>query len=475
MTIESHPASRATPIQTLPNELLAEIFKAGASEPRAGSADCDIPFPCVVSSINRHWREVALSSPDIWTNVVISNIQPFTLPALCIKRASNKPLHAFINIWDVENFHCAAVSSLLRLGNVNRLTITATYSILRSCYFAYFCRIIEICSTQLEFIECTFVDNSDVAHLTVHDRIITAIIYAFFWDIRRPHLGSLKLHGVVGILNSPFLVAISSRLSMLDKTLSLTKLCLDFDYASVSFTKPDWAGFKGLLSCCKCLEELVMYGDILPLPLDISTHNIISLRSLHTLALRWPCDAKSHDLEKLIRCIRAPSLTYLELVDVHCNDLNNLSRSSHLPLYPNLHTLRLGRHASQWEVLCPEFYQFFCSVGELQLARSDYHHLLPESLEDEGQLAWWPALDILSYDGSDFDWLYGVVRSRASLGRPLRRVHLSRHRFQRAQLDRLKEWVTLESMVDCDSVLISVNPIVDLEDMPDMSCLLEGM
>ncbi|KZP24951.1 hypothetical protein FIBSPDRAFT_734683, partial [Athelia psychrophila] len=62
----SYPAIRA-PIDTLPNELLSDIFTMGAASP---PSDWDqLPFPLLVSGISRRWREAAISSPPLWSQL----------------------------------------------------------------------------------------------------------------------------------------------------------------------------------------------------------------------------------------------------------------------------------------------------------------------------------------------------------------------------------------------------------------------
>ncbi|KZP28587.1 hypothetical protein FIBSPDRAFT_927387 [Athelia psychrophila] len=57
------------PIDTLPNELLSNIFTMGAA---SGPPPLDmeqLPFAFLVSSISRRWREAAISSPPLWSQL----------------------------------------------------------------------------------------------------------------------------------------------------------------------------------------------------------------------------------------------------------------------------------------------------------------------------------------------------------------------------------------------------------------------
>jgi hypothetical protein len=74
MNVENEPiyantAGSLSQIQTLPNELLSAIFRAGSQSKVASTFG--LPFPLLVSKINRHWRAVALNSPNIWCNIQV--------------------------------------------------------------------------------------------------------------------------------------------------------------------------------------------------------------------------------------------------------------------------------------------------------------------------------------------------------------------------------------------------------------------
>ncbi|KZP24952.1 hypothetical protein FIBSPDRAFT_929526 [Athelia psychrophila] len=62
----SYHAARA-PIDTLPNELLSNIFTMGAASPPSYWGR--LPFALLVSSISRRWRETAISAPPLWSQL----------------------------------------------------------------------------------------------------------------------------------------------------------------------------------------------------------------------------------------------------------------------------------------------------------------------------------------------------------------------------------------------------------------------
>jgi len=55
-------------IDSLPNEILAEIFEAGVSISK--DQHRTLPFQCAISGVNRRWRMVAVSTPRLWNTIL---------------------------------------------------------------------------------------------------------------------------------------------------------------------------------------------------------------------------------------------------------------------------------------------------------------------------------------------------------------------------------------------------------------------
>src|ERR1700719_1541455 len=73
-------------IHSLPNEILIAIFKAGSLFPLCGG---QFPFLLLVASVNRHWRDVAINSPNLWTNVIFSPLLPVKAVPMWIDRSKS--------------------------------------------------------------------------------------------------------------------------------------------------------------------------------------------------------------------------------------------------------------------------------------------------------------------------------------------------------------------------------------------------
>lgn len=84
---------RAT-ISVLPNELLGAIFELGHSSQELD--DCH--FEILVSSVSRHWRDVALRTPRLWNIISRRFEQRLERIAVYLNRSKSVPIHLRISI-----------------------------------------------------------------------------------------------------------------------------------------------------------------------------------------------------------------------------------------------------------------------------------------------------------------------------------------------------------------------------------------
>ena len=101
-------------MQSVPDDVLAEIFQAGASmhrDPVDRVYIDDLPilqFPCLVSSVSRRWRDIALSSPRLW-----SRMTNHEGPSLWIERSGACLLDITISVsWDGSGFASSLQSAM---------------------------------------------------------------------------------------------------------------------------------------------------------------------------------------------------------------------------------------------------------------------------------------------------------------------------------------------------------------------------
>src|ERR1700692_4208520 len=70
-------SNRTAPVASVPNEILSAIFHAGCLLPRSDpSFDNKLwepPFEILVSQVTQHWRNVAIATPGLWTQIYVPN------------------------------------------------------------------------------------------------------------------------------------------------------------------------------------------------------------------------------------------------------------------------------------------------------------------------------------------------------------------------------------------------------------------
>ncbi|KAH0832320.1 hypothetical protein J3R83DRAFT_13332 [Lanmaoa asiatica] len=118
-------------INNLPPELLSHIFEIGADNEEADDNDSDVdmteeldddeeetddeggsdvtgssdfsapwpPFPVVVSHVCRHWRNIAFSTPSLWTTIVVppEARPPYEPVSLLLERSKGVPIDIYIS------------------------------------------------------------------------------------------------------------------------------------------------------------------------------------------------------------------------------------------------------------------------------------------------------------------------------------------------------------------------------------------
>ncbi|KAG6379297.1 hypothetical protein JVT61DRAFT_11752 [Boletus reticuloceps] len=80
-----------------------EIDVDSDSDPTSGSSLCLYQFRVVVSLVCRHWRNIAISTPSLWTNIEVQTdlLPPYDLVSKLLKRSQNLPLDILLNC----NYH----------------------------------------------------------------------------------------------------------------------------------------------------------------------------------------------------------------------------------------------------------------------------------------------------------------------------------------------------------------------------------
>jgi F-box-like len=125
-------------MQSVPDDVLAEIFQAGTLLCRDSVDDHAVgfdftpklPFPNLVSSVSRRWRDVALSSPRLWTTIVFNcdRMTNYEGPSLWIERSGACLLDITIsvspwNFWEPSDLKSAMDQIIPHISRWYRFTV----------------------------------------------------------------------------------------------------------------------------------------------------------------------------------------------------------------------------------------------------------------------------------------------------------------------------------------------------------------
>ena len=406
------PNSTRPFIDSLPNELLSAIFKAGqqTSNPsfRGG-----LPFPLLVSSVSRHWRDVALSYHDLWTSIDVSFEAPVEYARLWFERSQPCLVNLTINIRHRRHYTLYATRHdsiggdpfrrLLResAGRVGRLTVVADSAI----------------------------DIIDVLDVLSHPNTV-------FVFLNQLHLYASHYSKSLGDSQQSIdLVAPSLRgLRLCQFKLQHLPLLPNLTYLEISRTIPEPQQFRTFMSGSPSLSHLILSG-FPQRDLEPASGAIIHAPCLRFLAF----DSTSHYGQKcdcILSYLSMPNLEYLEMQgDGYLAPVLTKHFQMHQPQSRILSTLRtlslegflLGTgDQSVLRTVCP-------MVTELHLGRTTDIHCLVGAFDDSGGRATstsnqtasdcaflWPHLKCLTlHDDTsswNFVWLARAISSRHAAG-----------------------------------------------------------
>jgi|ERR1700722_9848214 len=117
---------RFVDIHSLPNELLTSIFHEGAL---MRTRHQNLPFPQLVSSINRHWREVAINFPELWCHGILFTYRcPTKVTSTWIQRSKSCMLDVTFDVcskWfaEIKGWEILSIMIMPHIGRWRRLVI----------------------------------------------------------------------------------------------------------------------------------------------------------------------------------------------------------------------------------------------------------------------------------------------------------------------------------------------------------------
>ena len=433
-------------IKNLPPELLSRIFEVGSAENDSegdgeknadaiGSSAPWLSFQIVVSHVCRHWRNVAISAPSLWTRIDVTlEARPlYESVSTRLERSKGLPIDIHVNcephdrVCDVEppdDIDLEFLFSLL-IPHIYRWR-TVKVSVSEYHHMTAFLNAVsdssipaapQLTSLGLYYIEKDeYEDFSMSGHLTL------------FGD-SAPLLTRLVLWGVHVDWDQPWITSASK----------LTDLELAFH---AEYVRPSWAPFASILRGASALEKLSLRGSgpsgnphewfIEPTPGSPADLNA-PLQLLHVTDLTLAFHSQARAIGLLHKfCL--PALKHLVL-EFYKGDYTEFVRelarpatSLSLPsaqkqrsLLRNLETLKIAGLPCLTE--CVEtLYSGLRNLTSLSLSLS---HLSEMFLVLTGpHNTWLPRLVTLYVSGTCSDAICKVVRERKEAGVPLNSLYV---------------------------------------------------
>lgn len=316
------------PIHLLPNELLAKVFQAGTRDWAASSsAASTLPFPILISGVCQHWREVAITCPDLWSTIHVP---------ICSSSTGTPP--AWVQAW-MDRSKSVPLTIILDIPLYsNRLTQAA----LLSTMIKYPTRRVDIRSRNDDEsnVHRLFMDVLQGSHQNKYEQISLC-----FQEHRRGRARFTREENVIreewGCLPNCLASFKVSKLRVIGLAVyppqfpnltSLTVWDMEATFLELRDLFSESPGLTNLVLC-----RLRVSPTSLP-PADVGAS--ITLPSLQRLAVSFVRDSSNPSDIYPLRYLRLPNLSYLEI-----NGDSNISLASafedSLSSSDRLHTLIL--------------------------------------------------------------------------------------------------------------------------------------
>lgn len=412
--------NRSAPVASIPNEILSAVFEADNQSTSS--------FGITVSHVTRHWRNVAMNTPSLWTCIDISNqIHNLDMVEMNLTRSGNLPLDIYIYL----TTRSPSISSIMRaitphIGRWRWLDILCDLScrslspVLNSLHSS--------CAPLLESVniisllsEGPPVIEGDSIYDEDHDE---EDVNASVHEILTGGAASLKTIRLNGVCLSDCLPPLSM----------VTKLHI---YHTTEMPLP-YTKFCTIFGGLPALTHLFLYNYHVELSAgSISSALFPSLSALHIL--------KSDDAESdptLLAIISAPRLKHL-FIDQFCDGVmeglvQNSGWSTTSPRYPSLSSLTLvlskNLEPATWRLV----EQSFATVTSLAVFCAQTDQLSevlnePSSNPLPSTDVWWPSLQTLLWGGlqfpNDIEPLSVALSGRLATDRPLQKLRIAEHTY----------------------------------------------
>ncbi|KAG6811824.1 hypothetical protein H0H92_005684 [Tricholoma furcatifolium] len=415
-----HSFNQATPIGSLPPEILCYIFelahlKAGNFRPWH-HPDQRRPVPFTVSQVSGHWREVALNSPLLWSYVDISPPWSFTSICLALCRTKDCPLTINLTITDI------AFGSLLTPSVIN-----ASASVLCGILAPHIprCRklIVKGDFTQLEHLFTSLMK-------TLHNSPTPFLEQLVFLPTGVRHtLAKLQPYSLGHEAPLAHLRVTTGMVQSLPFVGDLTSLHL----ATGDRTALELSDFTAIASSCPRLATLAIFDEAVygPWPLEALV-DFPSLRSLQIYG-------SFMSVSDLLRVVEAPLLEDLVIAPFTRDDLADYYQYTRHrevegldPKFATLRSITLSPVNSSCFALT-EAAECFPDV-ELVMIPNIHADSFRDIFTDECAELVWPNLQGLALRNIDLqsmERLLSVITFRETSGNPLKTLYLDHDSIMR--------------------------------------------
>lgn len=419
------PKNGTHSICSLPSEILAMVFETGKNvvddmcpgfNNTLETRTChEQPFEVLVSHTCSHFRQVALSTPRLWTAVCIHENCPDEFIATYIARSG-------ISLVDIR------VDLTVHKLQMNERRLNATLEMIlplsfrwRSLSITYDCEnaryplISKLCNQPAQALQhlSITVDDVDHADASIVNRDIT---FPHIFKEGTPTLGFVRLRGLAMHLFRPQLA-------------NVVTLHLD----QTTFIPVLYSTFRDIVTCSPVLANLSLYGDIIGAAQWPAAASVIYLPALRSLRI---CGVAGEMYAGILLGIHAPGLTSLTLKDLHPHDLDLLWDVMDLSRYTSLKSLIFCDFEPSVSTYAHIFKNFQEIIAFTSLHSSAGESILVDLLlkgvfpGQAGSHVPWSKLQILSFPFdaySDDEELIGdIVEVRRGCGYPLSKILLGR-------------------------------------------------
>ncbi|TBU47094.1 hypothetical protein BD309DRAFT_988309 [Dichomitus squalens] len=447
------------PVLRLPREVLELIFKVGSrmpqDDPILGSS-IPRPFPLVVAAVSRQWREIALNTPDLWTNIVIKHPRPFGWIPLCLQRSCGQPIDITIDTRSTPLLNTTAVDQLIArfLPHIQRWRRFALTTSDPATIYAVGGRLANASAPMLRHLQLSLSGSSGNQEVLLHEILqggADALTSVRFDSLSTPW-SAPPLHNLVA---------------------------LDLRWLWHQ-TRLQYEQFRSVIAASPNIRALILRGTYIHL------HAGRAYPPLHIPTLRY-LELSGDTVCRMSSLLETPNLQELTLANLDETEFREFVASLPLPTdtsaaasaSPSGSATGLGRYPALRNLsllnasMCTPTRRFTRALPTithltvinsatskfLQLFRKE--HAGPDAhgygyghshSHSEGVLSW-PHLKKLTLvdDEVDYFLLHGVVRERAALGAPLDRLILNAPFIHDDQLvATLEECVNVDIVKDVD-------------------------